>query len=172
MIHYARADRSVPPFVFDVVLTAGPGDTHPKMAYDFRQTLWLLFQRASGSAFDSLQIGSTDDGFTWGMEAMAFSGGKYPTVASSSMTGTIIRAAWVSNQIQANRQEPGSNLPGSVYTFKDQTGSTIQAADDSFNLAAAFDAPSRWLLSIRLLGATEISDFQSWDDGETWALVT
>lgn len=170
-IYYARADFSTPPFVTSAVLTAGPGDTFPKMAYDYQETLWLLFQRSNGSIYDTYQLKSYDDGATWGELALAFTGGKYPTINISPLTGITVRAAWVNNQIVATRQAPGDVNPSSQYVFT-ANGVAIAFADDSFHLAPAYDSSHRWVLTARALGASEISEWQSFDDALTWTLVT
>jgi hypothetical protein len=112
--------------------------------------------------------GTSTDNNSWSYGSEPFAGCTRPAIAHGR-DGQLLRAAYDTayNTLDALVQWPGSGAPSIQFEFFDSLGDPIQSADDDFDIRA--DKNGRWFLSCVLQGQTQSSEYQSWDNGTTWA---
>ena len=156
-------------------------DSEPSFASDWRGRFHCVFMRRTGCsptyAYAAYETFSDDDGATWSISVMAFSGGKHPVIRTGN-DGTLIRAAFVPNAdpstggtIQTTFQAAGDASPTSPVTLTDQTGATITTVDDTFSLTHARDGAARWVLIATPFGATQPAEWWSADECQTFTSI-
>jgi hypothetical protein len=157
---------------FEARVTVTGDCSEPRIAYDTRGTLFCLYTRTASANNDVWQANSWDDGRTWRDFAVAFTGGKHPTI-SVGTDGAVVRAAYVSGKIAATRQDPGVVYASAEsFNLKDNTGTDLSVADDSFHLVPGLRADAPWLLIVTIFGETAPSDWISGDDCRQWTRLT
>lgn len=179
LIHFWRAAHAAPPFELDVDVSSRTDCANPKMAMDGMGILFSVFEEFTGGIYTSYEAVSYDDGATWETEAaMAMANGRRPTI-NVNQTDTVLRCAFVYNsgssgpgKIKGTLQHSGDASESAVFTFKDDAAADIVFADDSFHVSPSASIDMRWLLSCRIDGETDVSEWFSTDDGKTWTRIT
>jgi len=154
----------------------------PRIDFDQRQTVVIVYsqQVVAGGAWDGVYlVRSDDDGATWGAATLAIANGKHPTVAIGHGDATferVVVAAYVGpgggpGVITARFQDAGDTDLSDPFNFKDDGGSDMVAADDTFQIQQAHDNQARWMLHVRINGASATSTWTSMDDCRTWKQV-
>ena len=169
-VQYWRSDFEIPLPVWNsatkgVSVTGSGQDADPKMVVDpITSTLWLVFARDSGGGnWTTYYTRSWDDGATWRSPvATGLAGGKHPTIAVGR-DGTIVIAAYVSGNIQAQVRGPGDTDFGTAFTFTDPGGANLSVQDDTFHIQQGYDNARRWLLHVLISGDASSSHWQCWD---------
>lgn len=173
-----RANQVGPFGGFTVGGTAtGTGSaTNPRIAYssDFRRL--LCSYQLTG---DTHVVISDDDCHTWVSGTGAIiPGGVWPTIVEGG-DRTLIVAAYVAptggatyGTIHAVQQGPGDSTFGSPYTLKDNTGTALQPANDSFHIISRTGGDRVWLLCGTFGTDTGPSIWYSADpDASTWTRI-
>lgn len=168
-IRYHRADLTRPPFDTEVYATPGPNDDYARVFVEpGRERTWIIYEDGTGAR----EVYSDDDGETWSSPAMAITGGSRPTATVGS-DGTIYRCAYVAGFVQFTRQNVGDPTPVLLPSVAiDETEAAIQVEQDTIGLAEAHEASAALTMSIVVLGEDEVSDWRSFDDGESWERIT
>lgn len=161
------------PFETNVALTATGKDHRPVIGADHRERLWCLWHRNNPpGTFNVYEAYSDDDGATWSSEALVFSSGRYPQIATDPSSGTVLKAAYVSGYLKGILRYPGDLANRSEFTFNLAGSVPLQVANDTFGIAWIPDAQRRLILHVRLLNETDTREYVSFDDGATWTLMT
>lgn len=154
----------------EALATSSGVNSYPCLAIDYRIGALVLEYEKQGSG--TMRRYSFDMGATWSSEEVAISGGSFPRVAAHP-TGKIIRAALVSNKLKAQLQYGGDTTPGALFTFKDSAGTDITVSTThAFGLTYSYGGSDLLLGAFTLSGATEVTYWQSADEGSTWIQVT
>src|SRR5581483_3824757 len=168
-ILYFRSDFASPlANAMDATLTDGwnlasalvaASGANARMVIDFRDRLHLI---SEGSGGGLAYFASDDDGKTWSSDTVPIPNALKPTIATGH-DRTIIVAAYVPDDpdhaddggtLQGVLQGPGDPSFSPVFTFQDQDGAAIPAANDTFHLSNALEGPNRWLLVLHKDGDT------------------
>jgi len=181
-VFFNRSDHSVPVSGFNLTniqVTSSGNDSDPRVNYDKTgpQRLYCTFARKTGSDYDTYASISTDDGATWGTPVIVIPDGKHPH-PPISQDGTLLIAAFVvtgggpDGTIQAKAQGVGDLALGSLFTFKDSTGTDIAVMDDTFGISQGPDGQHRWIMAVVVSGDSGVSEWYSTDwDARTWTRV-
>lgn len=179
-IQFRYADWTVPEGGFNVAteVTATGDDTHPCIAHDpATLRIYLIWQREDpAGTFDCRQATSDDAGATWSSE-VPLGDWKYPRVASNR-AGTLLFMGF--------KHDSGSSGPGKLFHRVQLAGDTSPSAelaitdgvpadidfeDDRFDIVDGKDSSGRWILTAKLEGETDVSEFHSFDEGATWEVI-
>ena len=121
---------------------------------------------------------SDDDGRTWSTAEVVVTDTHSGTGNASLFDGLRVIAAlrYVSGSsapcnIVGVRMTAGTNTPSSEFTFKDSAAADIEFEDESFHIFPAYDGSARWILTAKAFGATEVSEWQSFDRCATWEAI-
>lgn len=180
-VTYKSSQFTVPLPSWNVLTTVtSTGDcSFPRMAEDYRNRIYLLYTRLVAGNYQGYERFSDDYGRTWSSEAaMAITGPKWNHIWSGH-DGSVLRTGFVylvpssgPGNIKATYQGPGDLSQSAVFTFKDETGTDMIFADDSFGASLAWDGARRWLLTCVIDGEGSSSDWQSWDNARTWKRIS
>lgn len=155
--------------VASTVAAPGPGETlaSPAVVQDGRLGLSVIYER-SGAVRERR---SHDDGRTWKEETEVFSNGKRP----QAWVGRIgeVRAAFRhaagdegSGTLHLRYRTHGQPIFAAEVTVQDSSGSPLVVADDAFSLVQGQGGPEWWILSCRVDGETEPSEWICAHEGE------
>ena len=184
------SDHSVPlPGWAIVTPVTSTGDcVDPRIAWDHRGILYLVYARASMGSVGVYTRMSWDFGSSWSSEEpLGITNGYHPTICATQV-GIVFTGAFIYNsgtsgdgtlwgQLQfAGDPTTAPFIPSNPNPFQllDNTGppgAPLAVADDTFHVQLASDSPMRWLLVCRPSGASGTVDFESWDYCQTWTQV-
>lgn len=163
--------RPTPTGPWDIVslATSAGVNSWPCIVVDSRDMAILEYAKLGTGTMRRV---SFDDGRTWTDEEVAITNGNFPRVACCS-NGDVIRAAVVGANIKAQFQAGGDVSPGSLFTFKDETGTDIVVETTSgFGLDYSYGY-SEMLQGVFLIdGEGTASNWMSTDDGRTWTRIS
>jgi hypothetical protein len=169
-VRFRRSHWAVPPFEFEVAVTATGTAGYPWAYTDHRTRVWLLWEDSG----DGYQAASDDEGFTWGAPAVAIAGGSKPYGAVNVFDGTEVISAFIaaSGKIGMKRRQVGELAYGTLFHLKDDAGVDLLFEDDTHAYWWAYEAPNRLVGHFHLDGETDTSTWFSTDSGETWMRAT
>ena len=170
-IRCRRAEAGPRPWVSEVLATPGPNDTYPKIFIDNREAIRIIYQEGPDDAANVMEVESNDDGETWEDPVLAIAGGTRPNAAVATSDASILRCAHVGGTVTFTRQDAGDTVPGTPWQALDETGAVIEIEEDTIGLCEAHETACGWTMSIKVAGETAISDWVSYDDGETWERI-
>ena len=183
------SDYPIPAPWRTTVRITNTGDvSDPRIAYDHRNVLYVVYAREIASVFSVYTRMSTDYGASWSAETplgITKTNAHHPTI-NGALNGIVVSAAYVPNSgstgpgtIWGQIQFPGDLAPAALvsggvtpFQFVDNTHTPIAVIDDTFHIFLASDSPQRWLLVCTPPGGTGTVDYQSWDYCQTWTLIT
>lgn len=165
-----RSAFSIPPFEATTAATSDPTDESPCLDWDYVRHRPAVMWSRGGAVYEAV---SNTDGDDWETPVVAFATGKYGRRRTDPASGLIIRAALItsgsSKAITATLQARGETAPGTPFAFKNSAGTTMLFTDEPFDLSwEPVGGVRRLILSAKASGATGITEWQSWDDGQTW----
>jgi hypothetical protein len=170
-IRYRRSDAGPRPFMVSILATPGPADSYPRLFIDNRERVFIIYQEGPDLEANIMEVYSDSDGEDWSDPAMAIAGGTRPTAAVATSDSSILRAAHVAGTVTFTRQHVGDAVPSAPYQALDDTGAVIEIGEDTIGLCEAHETACGWTMSIIVAGETAVSDWRSWDDGETWERI-
>lgn len=170
-LRYRRCDFSTPlgGYNVDIEMPGVTGASYPVVTVEPTTRAVLVLWTGTGPhVYEAL---SNDDGESWEVPIVAFSGGSKPAIWVG-VDSSIMRGAVVGTHIELSYQAPGDMAPSAPFTMKDQTGATILVKNDTFGLSQETnDSTLRWTAELSITGETATSTWESTDDGESWKRV-
>jgi hypothetical protein len=160
----------IPPFATAAILPGGGQDARPKIAFNHRRELNVIFTRNSTRAGEIFTATSFTEGREWSIpEALpaAGAGSSHPAIAGEPDTGLLARA-WreADGTGRAVLTMPGEALADvTPVTFADAAGA-LALDDDSFSLIPGASLDGRWWLLGVFGGQPKI--YFSTDELATW----
>lgn len=174
-VWYRRATFSAPfgGFEHEGQVTSSGDCTHPRMEEDGRPVLYLIYIR------DGVGLcirASSDEGTTFGSETVLIADAYFPTIAKDPL-GTLVALGFV--------YDSGTSGPGKVYMRRRGPGDTSWSASvaiqsggvdmkfepDTFHVSYDNQGPGRWVLVAKEEGASDVSEWYSTDECETFKAV-
>lgn len=113
---------------------------------------------------------SDDDGLTWSTPAVAIPSATHGTIAVRTDTDERLVLGWVDDgtmmspplrgTLQATFQR-GDGAPTAVFPLVDSAGTHLLAEDDQFHVSCPSHGAAQWLLTVRIYGETQVSEWVS-----------
>lgn len=168
-----RSDYAVPSTtwaVLQVSLPFGGSCSDPRVERDFRGLLYAVGteHKTATTSWNVLLSRSDDDGATWNTASTVLVSCKHGTIINGHGGGLTV-AGWshTSSALMAIYQGTGDTAFSAPYSLKDQAGIPITAVDDTFQIAAEWEEPGRYILHYPS-STTGTTIRRSGDDGATW----
>ena len=175
-VWYRRARFSAPfgGFEQESQITESGDCSHPRMAEDGRPGLYVVYiTEASGLC---IRV-SHDEGTSFGGESVLISGAYFGTIAKDPV-GTLIALGFVYNsgtsgpgKIKMRRKGPGDASWSAAVNIQ-SGGNDMEFEPDTFHISYDLQGPGRWVLVCKISGETDLSEWYSTDECETFKEVT
>ncbi len=175
-VWHHRASFSAPfgGFEKDGTVTASADCSHPRLVEDARNVLYLFYIRSGSGLY---YRPSFDEGQTWGDETLLIASAYFATVATDPL-GTILAFGFVYNsgtsgpgKIKMRRRGPGDSSFSSAVNVKSE-GVDLQFEPDTFHVSYDNQGPGRWIAVWKISGETDVTEWESVDDGASFKQVT
>lgn len=167
-VNVRRAAHFVPPFVQNTVAASGVGASSASITIEPNfNRLKVVYDKPGGGLYARI---SDDNAKTFGEESLVLPGATHVTTRSKPYQN--VDAGYISGTIQAVVRNSGDATSPAAITFKVADGSNLGVENEGFSLCASPDGADRWILSCKVLGETELSEWFSTDSCRTWTRVT
>jgi hypothetical protein len=175
-VWYRRATFSAPfgGFEQEAQITESGDCSHPRMEEDGRPVLYLVYiSEANGLCIRA----SSDEGTSFGSETVLIAGAHFGTISRDPL-GTLVALGFVYNsgtsgpgKIKMRRKGPGDASWSSAVNIQ-SGGSDLEFEPDTFHVSYDMQGPGRWVLVCKISGETDLSEWYSTDECETFKEVT
>jgi len=170
-----RADSGSPREGWDLETLWGADVLAARTMWTPNLTLRLIYESAATGHVYLTR--STDDGRTFEDPELLFMSARYPEVMQDGL-GWEAYAVFKHDagssgpgKIYLRLQRPDESVPGAEFPVRDAGGSPIAFAPDSFAIEAPAGGPRRWVLTAMADGASEPGEWESTDEGDSWAAI-
>jgi len=172
-VKFLVGDAHGPPWTTYTVATPTDEEVlgQPRHALSMDHSILLVYSYRVGAVSEIRMQTSQDEGETWTEAETMISNAKSPTIQVDRTTGMAIIAGTRNGIVVAKRKFSGESDWSDEFNFELSDGTPL-AIDGSFHLVFGTGVDNEWLLVGRAPNATAITTWRSFDEADTWELVS